>query len=51
MLLINFTVLFLCRKRAFFLCTRQLKCIYSAGIYTELQALEKQVVVKFMMEL
>jgi len=48
----NFTVLFLCRKRGlFFKSRRQLKCVYSAGICTELQALEKEVVVKLMMEL
>jgi len=30
---------------------KQLKCVDSAGMYTELQALGKEVVVKFMMEL
>jgi hypothetical protein len=38
------------QKEGFFLSTRQLKGIDIARIYTELQALEKQVVVKFMME-
>jgi hypothetical protein len=60
-LVINLSVLFLCRKSGSFQCTKQLKyvdsaAVYteyvdSAAVYTELQALEKQVVVKVMMEL
>jgi hypothetical protein len=38
------------KEGLFFLSTRQLKGIDSVGICTELQALEKQVVVKFTME-